>query len=132
MISKTLTNFEIETLIASLRGANNDGLAFQRFPVKRVIYPLLDFMEKVSPLLRAYVEARKALKAAYDRAKTDEEREAVNQEAAELMAEKHDIRVMPICKSCLDDMELSLSELQILSTFFPPQDEPDIAPEEAV
>ena len=131
MISKTLSAARLETILTALKGPNgNDGLAFRPLPVRKVLFPLLRFVEDagriLEPVLKARAELYRRGQEAQEADATDEELWAIQEEINDLMDQEFDIRVLPICGSCLDDREdITLADLQLLSTFFPGDREED-------
>lgn len=137
MISKTLTAARIETLLKALKGPNgNDGLAFRPLPVRKVLFPLLKFVTDAGVILEPVLKSRDELlrrgQEAYESEAPDEELQEIQAEIDELMDQEFEMRLQPVCGQCLDDREdITLADLQLLSTFFPEQDDtPDIQPSE--
>lgn len=125
MIQKKLTAARIETILTALKGpSGNDGLAFRPLPVRKVLFPLLRFVEDAGALIKPVIAARDELFRRYQAAEGDEAQiEAIEAELQDLMAQEFEMRIQPICGQCLDDREdITLADLQLLSTFFPTQD----------
>ena len=125
MITKELSNAQIEAMVVGLRGnpQANDGLAYQKLPVRKVVFPLLKFVEDAQKILKPFGEAKQRLMQDIQ-ATEGEEQEALLKELQALASEVYTMRLQPICGQCLDEYELSLAELQILAPFFPEQDAP--------
>lgn len=119
MITKTMTVFDIESTLQALRGPGGaDGLAYRKFPVKTVLFPLMKFVKDAGVLLEPIIELRNGMVEQFQETEDEDLKKDLNGELVELMKTDFQVEIIPIDIAVFEDREdLTLSDLQILEVW---------------